>query len=62
MRALKLTCIIAEDYYGADYPEDEVDEDDEYDVNAYKYRKNASDDEEWDVDDVTWSDEETRKP
>ena len=62
LRALKLTHIIAEDYYGADYPEDEVDEDDEYDVNAYKYRKGASDDEEWDVDDTTWSDEETRKP
>ena len=56
-----MTYIIAEDYYGADYPEDEVDEDDEYDVDAYKYRKGASDDEEWDVDDTTWSDEEIRK-
>ncbi|QDS74684.1 hypothetical protein FKW77_000269 [Venturia effusa] len=38
----------AEDYYGADYPEDEVAEDDEYDRGAYEeYRKYASDDEEW---------------
>jgi hypothetical protein len=62
MEVLKLTYIIAEDYYGADYPEDEVDEDDEYDVDAYKYRKDASDDEEWDADDAAWSDEEIRKP
>ncbi|TID14664.1 hypothetical protein E2P81_ATG08619 [Venturia nashicola] len=38
----------AEDYYGADYPEDEVAEDDEYDRGAYEeYRKYASDDEQW---------------
>lgn len=38
----------AEDYYGADYPEDEVAEDDEYDRGAYEeYRKYASDNEEW---------------
>lgn len=53
LRVLKLTYIIAEDYYGADYPEDE---DDDNDVDAYRYRKNASDDEEWDVGDTTWSD------
>lgn len=38
----------AEDYYGADYPEDEVAEDDEYGRGAYEeYRKYASDDEQW---------------
>ncbi|KIW02100.1 uncharacterized protein PV09_06590 [Verruconis gallopava] len=39
----------AEDYYGADYPEDEVASDDEYDRDAYQYRKNADDLEEFDV-------------
>ncbi|KAJ9639529.1 hypothetical protein H2199_006564 [Coniosporium tulheliwenetii] len=47
----------AEDYYGADYPEDEVDSDDERDVGAYKYRHGASDDEEFDSDTGAWSDE-----
>ena len=61
LKVLKLTYIIAEDYYGADYPEDEVDEDDEFGVDVYKYRKDASDDEEWDADNAVWSDEEIRK-
>jgi len=39
----------AEGYYGADYPEDEVSSDDERDTGAYNYRKNASDDEEYDA-------------
>lgn len=38
----------AEDYYGADYPEDEVSSDDEHGLNPYQYRANASDDEEFD--------------
>ncbi|KAF1812489.1 hypothetical protein P152DRAFT_458332 [Eremomyces bilateralis CBS 781.70] len=46
----------AEDWYGNDYPEDEVDSDDEYNVDPYKYRDRGSDDEQYDVD--TWSDEE----
>ncbi|SPO01070.1 uncharacterized protein DNG_03817 [Cephalotrichum gorgonifer] len=40
----------AEDYYGADYPEDEVSEDDEYGHNPYQYRNNASDEEEFNND------------
>ena len=48
----------AEDFYGADYPEEEVDSDDEYDRDAYKYRYNASDDEEYDSEAGVWSDEE----
>ncbi|KAF2030715.1 hypothetical protein EK21DRAFT_100211 [Setomelanomma holmii] len=42
----------AEEYYANDYPEDELDEDDEYDRNLYqkKYR-HGSDDEEYNLDD-----------
>jgi hypothetical protein len=40
---------IAEDYYGADYPEDEVVSDDEYDRDAYQFRRNADDLEEFDI-------------
>ncbi|KAK4561844.1 hypothetical protein LTR86_004524 [Recurvomyces mirabilis] len=41
----------AEDYYGADYPEDELASDDEYDRGAYGYRRHgASDDESWNED------------
>lgn len=40
---------IAENYYTADYPDDEVDSDDEYNRHAYDYRNgNASDLEEFD--------------
>ena len=54
--------IPAEDHYTADYPEDEVDSDDEYDRNAYHYRThNASDLEEFDELDVTYSDDEGKK-
>ncbi|KAF2100815.1 hypothetical protein NA57DRAFT_74412 [Rhizodiscina lignyota] len=42
----------AEDFYGADYPEDELELDDEYDVDAYQYRRNASDEEEFGWDDA----------
>lgn len=54
----------AEDHYTADYPEDEVDSDDEFDRNAYNYRnRNASDNEEWDEDDeVAFSDGEDTDP
>ncbi|KAI9832663.1 MAG: hypothetical protein M1819_004248 [Sarea resinae] len=47
----------AENYYGADYPEDEVASDDEQGEGAYHYRKAASDDEEFDQDTGAWSDE-----
>ena len=36
----------AEDYYGADYPQDEVASDDEFDRDAYIYRRGGE--EEWD--------------
>ncbi|KAL9091506.1 MAG: hypothetical protein Q9159_001365 [Coniocarpon cinnabarinum] len=50
--------VLAENYYGADYPEDELDFEDEFDDDAYRYRKGAaSDDEEFDKDDA-WSDDE----
>lgn len=50
---------LAEDYYGADYPEDEVDADDEFDRNAYKYRTgNASDEEEYDLQDYNDAEDE----
>ena len=39
--------ITAEDYYGNDYPEDEVDSEDEFGRGAYNYRHTASDDEEF---------------
>jgi hypothetical protein len=58
---MKLTRCPAEDYYGADYPEDEVDDDDEYDRGVYKYQNGASEDEEWDLkgnDDGAWSDDD----
>lgn len=47
---LKFTnTITAEDYYAADYPDEEVDSEDEYNRAAYQYRTgNASDLEEFD--------------
>ena len=61
----------AEDYYGADYPSDELASDDEFDRGgaAYGYRaRRGSNDEQYnlndpddggdDDDDITWSDEE----
>lgn len=49
----------AEDYYGADYPEDELASDDEFNRNAYGYRRNGgSDNEEWDEDTGAYSDAE----
>ena len=46
----------AEDYYGNDYPEDEIDSDDEYGRDAYKYRRYVSDDEEYDEESGSRSD------
>ncbi|GAB7360137.1 hypothetical protein MBLNU230_g7900t1 [Neophaeotheca triangularis] len=46
----------AEDFYGADYPDDELASDDEYDRGAYQYRAGGSDDEEYDR--ATWSDDD----
>ncbi|CAD0110044.1 unnamed protein product [Aureobasidium uvarum] len=43
-------------YYAADYPEDEVASDDEYDRGAYGYRHGGSDDEQWESDPDEWSD------
>ena len=49
----------AEGYYGAEYPEEEMASDDEFNRNAYGYRHgNASDEEEWDADHGTYSDDE----
>lgn len=48
----------AEDWYGADYPDDELASDDEHDRNAYGYRNRGSDDEEWNEDTGSWSDDE----
>ncbi|GAB7349762.1 hypothetical protein MBLNU459_g0489t1 [Dothideomycetes sp. NU459] len=47
----------AENFYGADYPEDEVASDDEHDRGAYGYRNAASDDEQWDSDTGAWSED-----
>lgn len=52
----------AEDYYGNDYPEDEVASDDEFDAGAYNYRHNASDGEEYDLDQAAFSDEDEADP
>ena len=47
----------AEDYYGADYPEDEIASDDEFERDPYGYRGHGvSDDEEWDEDTGAYSD------
>lgn len=43
-----LTLLIAENYYTADYPDEDLDSGDEYGRGAYNYRGNASDQEEFD--------------
>ncbi|OLN93894.1 hypothetical protein CCHL11_03403 [Colletotrichum chlorophyti] len=49
----------AENHYTADYPEDEVDSEDEYDRHAYLFRNaNASDEEEYDLRDQDDDDED----
>jgi hypothetical protein len=59
---IQLTIHPAENHYTADYPDEEVDSDDEFGRNAYNYRThNASDLEEFDgadEDDMTFSDDE----
>ena len=52
------TCI-AEDWHGNDYPDEEVESDDEYGQGAYNYRQAASDDEEFDNDAASWSGEDS---
>ncbi|KAI9873834.1 MAG: hypothetical protein M1830_010549 [Pleopsidium flavum] len=47
----------AEDYHANDYPEDEVDSDDEFGQGTYSHRRNASDEEEYDKDTGDWSDD-----
>lgn len=54
-----LTRQIAENFYGNDYPEDEVNSDDEFGRGAYNYRHGASDEEEFDEQEPSWSDEES---
>lgn len=49
--------ITAEDYHANDYPDDELDSDDEFGRGAYRHRRNASDAEEYDEDTGNWSDE-----
>jgi len=49
----------AENHHSTDYPDEEVDSDDEFGRNPYLYRnRNASDDEEFDEDDATFSDDD----
>jgi len=47
---VRLLIALAEEYHGNDYPEDELDSDDEFDREVYKHRNGASDDEEFDED------------
>ena len=51
----------AEDYYGNDYPEDEVDSDDEFGRDVYKYRNDASDAEDFEEDSDALSEDEYRQ-
>ncbi|PSK51694.1 hypothetical protein B9Z65_2961 [Elsinoe australis] len=44
----------AEDYYGADYPEDEVDEDDEMGEGAYRFRMGRGSEDEDEFADPGW--------
>lgn len=51
----------AENYYAADYPEDEVDFDDEHDVDPYKYTNRDAFDDELDDDEGNYSDGEAAR-
>lgn len=54
--------LLAENHYTADYPDDEVASDDEFDRNPYHYRThNASDLEEFDENDAAFSDNDSTK-
>ncbi|KAL8705983.1 MAG: hypothetical protein Q9201_000927 [Fulgogasparrea decipioides] len=50
----------AEDYYGNDYPDDELDSDDEYDRDTYKHWQGAFDEEDLE-EHVDWSDDELKE-
>lgn len=58
MEGLVYSHSVAENYYGADYPEDEVDFVDEQDTDPYRYRQGASDEEEYNSDTGVFSDAE----
>ena len=59
--AIRSLIATAEDYYGNDYPEDELDSDDQFERNAYSYRIDASEDEEFNYDSDTHSDPESER-
>ena len=48
----------AEDNPANEYPEEEIDSDDELGYGAYRKRHAASDDEEFDLKDDVWSNDE----
>ncbi|KFY22400.1 hypothetical protein V493_06638 [Pseudogymnoascus sp. VKM F-4281 (FW-2241)] len=49
----------AENHPSTDYPDEDVQSDDEYGINPYQYRnRNTSDNEEYDENDATFSDDE----
>jgi len=50
--------LAAEDYHANDYPDDELDSDDGAGRGPYRFRRNASDAEEFDEHAADWSDEE----
>ncbi|KAI4133349.1 MAG: hypothetical protein LQ338_000249 [Usnochroma carphineum] len=50
----------AEGYYGNDYPEDELDSDDEHDRDTYRHWQSAFDDEEFE-ENINWSDDEAQE-
>ena len=58
IQRLLLTFFVAEDWHGNDYPDEEVESDDEYGKYAYHYRHAASDEEQFDGDAASWSDED----
>ena len=53
----------AEDFYGNDYPEDELDSNDEYGRDTYKHWIGAFDEEDF-ADSIAWSDgeDDIKKP
>lgn len=54
-RLVQLTDDLAEEYYGNDYPEDEVESEDEYGRDAYRYHASHAD------YGASWSDSEGEK-
>lgn len=47
--------VVAEDFHGNDYPEDEIDVEDEADRGSYDSCNTASDDDEYNDDEPEWS-------